>query len=254
MSRILIVDDQAAMRGVLRDTLTRLGYDVVTVPTGEQALDKALGEHFDLIILDLRIGDESGIAVLKKLRATGADSPMLIYSGAFTPELEAEAHAAGAAEMFDKGAGVAPLVEHIRKLLASGSPSTAGFAKKSKRILIVDDDRAIRGLLTRFLAAKGYDVIEAESGEKAIEAVASKDVSMVLLDIQMPGMDGLETLKKLLEINPRLNVIMATGAHSDERVRTALDLGAYAYVLKPFDFLYLELAVRSRLTSTEGTP
>ena len=67
----------------------------------------------------------------------------------------------------------------------------------------------------------------------------------------MPGMDGLETLPKLLEINPQLGILMASGVQDDEKVKKAVELGAYGYVLKPFDFLYLELVVMSRLAIAE---
>ena len=67
----------------------------------------------------------------------------------------------------------------------------------------------------------------------------------------MPGMDGLTTLEKLLEINPKLGIVMVTGRQDDESIKTAIGLGAYGYVLKPFDFLYLELVVMSKLAIVE---
>ncbi len=67
-----------------------------------------------------------------------------------------------------------------------------------------------------------------------------------------PGMDGLQTLKKLLEIHPTLGVVMAAGEGNDEMVLRAMSVGAYGYVLKPFDFLYLELVVASKLSIAEG--
>jgi CheY-like chemotaxis protein len=92
-------------------------------------------------------------------------------------------------------------------------------------------------------------------GEKALALARDPDIAVVLLDVQMPGMDGLETLRKLLEANPRLAVVMATGDHGDDKVKKALALGARAYVLKPFDFAYLELEVLSRLRpAADGPP
>jgi DNA-binding NarL/FixJ family response regulator len=68
----------------------------------------------------------------------------------------------------------------------------------------------------------------------------------------MPGMDGLTALTKLLEINPKLGVVMTTGIQDEEKVKKAIELGAYGYVLKPFDFLYLELVVMSKLVIAES--
>ncbi|GEM_PF-6752591 len=73
------------------------------------------------------------------------------------------------------------------------------------------------------------------------------EVVVGLLDVVMPGLGGLATLKKLLEIDPKLGVVMATGQQDDQTVKQAIELGASGYVLKPFDLLYLELVVLSRL-------
>jgi DNA-binding NtrC family response regulator len=113
--------------------------------------------------------------------------------------------------------------------------------------LIVDDENNLRSLLSNFFKSKGYKTLEAESGERALEMLPVEKISVVLLDVQMSGMDGVETLKKIRAMNPKLGVVMATGTYSDERVKEALELGAYGYILKPFDFLYLELVVISRL-------
>ena len=80
----------------------------------------------------------------------------------------------------------------------------------------------------------------------------SEDPAVVLLDINMPEMDGLTTLKKLRDINAKLGVVMVTGVQDDEKVKKAIELGAYGYVLKPFDFLYLNLVVMSKLIIAES--
>ena len=71
--------------------------------------------------------------------------------------------------------------------------------------------------------------------------------------MNMGGMNGIETLKKILALHPTLGVVMATGNENDEKVRSAMELGAYGYVLKPFDFLYLELVVAAKFSIAENT-
>ena len=90
---------------------------------------------------------------------------------------------------------------------------------------------------------------EAATGEEAVKYVQEQKPDVVLLDVhlQPTGMDGLQTLKKLLEIYPDLGVVMITGDENDDLVLQAMKIGAYGYVLKPFDFLYLELVVTSKL-------
>ncbi|MCK4881662.1 MAG: response regulator, partial [Candidatus Omnitrophica bacterium] len=120
------------------------------------------------------------------------------------------------------------------------------------KILIVDDEVEVRNVLTIFFDKKGYKTQEAENGEQAIEIVRSEDFPVVLLDIDMPVMDGLTTLEKLLEMKPEICVVMVTGRQDEDKVQKALELGAYNYVLKPFEFLYLELIIKSKLDSAES--
>ena len=97
--------------------------------------------------------------------------------------------------------------------------------RTEKTILLVDDEANIRCILGDFFKTKGYKILEAENGEKAIEMARSEKFSVVLLDLNMPVMDGITALPKLLEINPKLGVIMVTANQEDENVKKAMDLG-----------------------------
>ncbi len=110
--------------------------------------------------------------------------------------------------------------------------------RKDYTLLVVDDTDENRDMLSRRLERKGYGVLRAESGEQALEIVASKPVDLVLLDIMMPGMDGIEVLRRLREVRDQnqLPVIMQTAKSDSEDVVEALDLGANDYVTKPIDF------------------
>ncbi len=104
------------------------------------------------------------------------------------------------------------------------------------RVLIIDDDSSIRFTLALFLKKKGFIPIEAESGKEGLDAVRRLDPSVILLDLRMPDMDGLETLGHIREIDPQLPVIIVS-AHGD--IQTAVDAmkhGAYDFITKPPDF------------------
>ena len=104
-------------------------------------------------------------------------------------------------------------------------------------LLIVDDIEDNRTILRRRFEKLGYLTIEADSGARALEIVAARDVDLILLDIRMPEMDGLEVLRRLRLTHPpeALPVIMVTAMAATEDVVTALDLGANDYVTKPVD-------------------
>ena len=114
------------------------------------------------------------------------------------------------------------------------------------RILVVDDEIAICNLLRKFLDLKGYEVYTASNGKTAIAKVKEIRPHIVLLDIMMPGMDGIETLKEIKRLDPRVGVIMITAIADNELGLRTLELGASDYICKPLDLAYLEdlLAVK----------
>ena len=103
------------------------------------------------------------------------------------------------------------------------------------RILIIDDERHLRNVLSIMLESAGYEAAQASSGEEGLEAVAGGDFDAVLCDVKMPGLDGLEVLARLQEDKPDLPVIMITAFASVESAVEAMKAGAANYVSKPFN-------------------
>jgi len=101
------------------------------------------------------------------------------------------------------------------------------------KILIVDDDEITRKSLKEILSFEKYDVVVAEDGQAAIEALSSEEIDLMLLDIMMPGLDGIQVLKKAGEITPDTQVVMLTGYGSIETAIEAFRHDAYDYLQKP---------------------
>ncbi len=116
-----------------------------------------------------------------------------------------------------------------------------------KKILCVDDEPINLMIIEVNLMAQGYEVYKAENGLAAIQMVKDKKPQLVLLDIVMPGMNGIDTLKEIKKIDPDLPVIMVTGVTDEEIAKSAVDLGAYDYVTKPIDFEYLNTTILIKL-------
>ncbi|MCH7760925.1 response regulator, partial [candidate division TA06 bacterium] len=103
------------------------------------------------------------------------------------------------------------------------------------KVLIVDDDRGIReGLLASL--QDNYEVELVEDGEKALKTLGETEVDLLLLDVRLPGMDGLEVLKRVREEKPQQSVVMMTGYATVEAAVEAMKLGAYDYLKKPLGF------------------
>ena len=119
------------------------------------------------------------------------------------------------------------------------------------KVLVVDDELEVRQVLREFLSSRGYDVTAASGGAEAVALVETIKPDLVLLDVAMPDMDGVETLKRIVAIEPALAVIMVT-ANADIGVTSKLlALGAVDYVPKPFDLDYLDQAVSTQVTAAQ---
>lgn len=123
------------------------------------------------------------------------------------------------------------------------------MGEKRGNVLVVDDDQSIREVLADFLNEQGFEVTGAAGGAEALARIGERPPDVVLLDIRMPGMDGLETLRRIREVNTTTPVLMITGNDDAETARETLRLGAFDCVSKPFDFAYLERAVHKMLAS-----
>lgn len=114
-------------------------------------------------------------------------------------------------------------------------------------ILIVDDEEAIRGILTRKLASDGYSCELAADGKEALWKAFMKDFDLVLMDIKMPGISGMEALPQIVTNHPDICVIMMTAVVDTETAVQAMKLGAYDYVTKPFDLDDLSMRIEKAL-------
>ncbi|SRR5712691_4846333 len=115
------------------------------------------------------------------------------------------------------------------------------------RILVVDDEAPAREMLSEYFASQGYTVDEAASGQDALAAIRRARPDLVLLDVHMPGIDGVEVLRRIRELDDALTVIMITADRDVAMARETLKLGAFDYVAKPFDYAYLDRAVSAGL-------
>jgi len=122
---------------------------------------------------------------------------------------------------------------------------------ENAKILVVDDEPGIREYLKEFLEGKGYAVTTASNGAEALTAVESGRPHVVLLDILMPVMNGLEALPRILGIDPTIGVIMLSAIDDYQIVKQATGKGAYDYLTKPINLDYLELSILTRLAHTD---
>ncbi|MBV7505168.1 response regulator [Neobacillus drentensis] len=116
-----------------------------------------------------------------------------------------------------------------------------------EKILIVDDQFGIRILLNEVFQKEGYQTYQAANGIQALEIVTKHDPDLVLLDMKIPGMDGIEILKRMKVIDPDIRVIIMTAYGELDMIQEAKDLGAITHFAKPFDIDDIRAAVRKHI-------
>ncbi|MGZ9586757.1 response regulator [Paenibacillus marinisediminis] len=117
----------------------------------------------------------------------------------------------------------------------------------NKKVLIVDDQNGIRVLLMEVFGSEGYITYQAPNGKVALDIVRNETPDIVLLDMKIPGMDGLEILKQIKLMEPDMNVVMMTAYGELDMIKEATELGALMHFTKPFDIDEMRIAVNAIL-------
>jgi DNA-binding response OmpR family regulator len=117
------------------------------------------------------------------------------------------------------------------------------------RVLVVDDEPDAVELLQEFLTSKGYEVATAFSGDEALRKIKEERPHLVLLDVRMPGMNGLDVLRQVRQFDQEVGVIMVTAVNEEDTGREALKLGAFDYIVKPLNLEYLERSLWYKVTT-----
>lgn len=240
--KILVVDDELSTRELLYDALTKAGYNVASTHNGQEAIELTRTQKPDLVLLDFKMPDMNGVEALKKIRSLDEKTRIVMLTGMGTEELEREARLSGASGFLRKSLGIDVIVKSIKEILE------ANREYGREKIMVVDDDPAVCSLIKDFLTKKGFSVATASSGEEALEKFRQEKPILVLLDIKLPGMDGILTLKRLREIDDKVGAIMITGVKDQAAFEQAKKLGAFEYIVKPFDLDYLETSVMVKVS------
>lgn len=120
-----------------------------------------------------------------------------------------------------------------------------------KNILIIDDDKEIRSVLSSILMSEGYEVITAGTGKEALKKIGTHSPDLVLLDIKLPGMNGMKVLEEIKQRDKKLIVIMLTGYGDIKDAVQAIKMGAFNYITKPFENEEILVNINEALQSSD---
>ncbi len=236
---VLLIDDSETFREALRDALEPQGYGIRMAAHGEEGLRQAAALRPNAVIVDQHMPGIDGAAVIRRLRLDPAlrHTPCLLLTADEGPEAELRALEAGADAFARKQDDVDLILARVAAMLRSAKaslPEQGASLLGPKRLLLVDDSANVLAELGAMLRDDGYDVIAAGTGEQALELLAVQPVDAVLLDVQMPGLGGLETCRRIKSA-PSLRdipVLLLTAFEGRASMLAGLEAGADDYVVK----------------------
>jgi two-component system NtrC family sensor kinase len=248
---VLCVDDSLSFRESLGESLRGAGYDVALAASGEEGLRTAADLRPDAIILDQNMPGLDGLGLLRRLRADTAlrRLPCLLLTADARSELQALE--AGADAFVAKDGEPDLILTKLAALLRGGASQGAqGVSLFSpKRVLAVDDSPSYLGELSEKLREEGYDVVQAVSGEDALQLLAVQSVDAILMDLSMPGLSGKEACRRI-KAKPawrEIPLLILTATEEREAMLEGINAGADDYITKSSDFNVLMARLKAQL-------
>lgn len=236
---VLLIDDSETFREALREALEPAGYRILLAASGEDGLRQSAALRPNAVIVDQHMPGMDGAAVIRSLRLDPAlrHTPCLLLTADEGYEAELRALEAGADAFARKQDDVDLILARVAAMLRSAKaslPEHGASLLGPKRLLLVDDSANVLAELGATLRDDGFDVISASSGEQALELLSVQSVDAILLDVQMPGIGGLETCRRI-KTAPALRdipVLLLTAFDGRETMLAGLEIGADDYVIK----------------------
>ena len=174
-----------------------------------------------------------------------------MLTGQATEAMESQARQLGVLDFLRKGLSIDVLVRALEKALhppVTPSRTRPTFEDTSENfsILVVDDDEQVRSLLLKFLSRRGYHVQTATDGPQALTLVEQEPPNLIILDMYLPGMNGIEILRKLQACHSKSDILVLSSSQDDKLLQEALALGAFDVMGKPPTLDAIELAIQLR--------
>jgi CheY-like chemotaxis protein len=229
---------------LLQAVLTRHGYEVHTATGGLEGLNLFRQYTPRVTILDLRMPEMDGLTVLKEIRAMDPHAPVIILGGGATEDQENQARALRVTDFVRKGLSLDVLVEGVNRVVqqpvrkqggGGGTAVSGGVADTGETVLVVDDEQLVRDLLVQFLRLRGYRASGVKDGPEALSMVEQAPPDLILLDLMLAGMNGVEVLRRLRDKHFTGAIIIITGSYDEELLQEAWSLQPQEVISKPID-------------------
>jgi two-component system response regulator HydG len=235
--RIMIVDDDENLCRTLSLVLDRKGYDVTVAHSGPEAIQKARDQSFTMIFMDIKMPGMNGVEAFEEIRKIRSDAVVTMMTAYAVEGMVEKALYMGAQGVLYKPVDLQKVMNAIEAVFRE---------QNGLNILVVDDDPSTAITLRNILARQGHTVSTASSGEAAIQEAQKQPPQVALIDMKLPGINGLDAYLAMKKENPDMSAVMMTGYRQEmaPMLETALKADAYTVMYKPLEMEALLKIVR----------
>jgi|GEM_PF-1425797 len=242
---VLVVDDDRISREQLEKELKRNFFRTFVAPDGRTALQIVAEQPIDILVVDVNLPDMNGIKVLELTKARRPGCEAVVITGYGNQEIAIEALRTGAIDYIEKP--VDP--EELRAALGRAQERLIDRESLSyvNTLLVIDDEELVVKTLKEFLRKEGYEVFGALSGRAGLEIIEHHKVDVLITDVNMAGMDGIEVLQRAKHLYQDIEGILVTGHKDEQFAIRAVRAEAFDYISKPIDLNVLLFSIKKAI-------
>jgi DNA-binding NtrC family response regulator len=245
--RLLFVDGDADFVDAMAKLLSRRGFSVERARGGEAALRLLKATPCDAVVLDLQMSGTRGPDLVSDMGIHWPGLPVIILTDQMAAAQAVERHRGGVFQYLQKPCDVETLADTARRVVQIEHdrriPVPVDVGARGVRLLLVDDEEEYVLSLAKALRRRGMDVSTATGGTEALARLTRQVFDVAVLDVKMPGMDGVDLLARIREQYPHTEVILLTGHPTLDLALAGMERGAFDYLLKPQAVEALTLAI-----------
>jgi CheY-like chemotaxis protein len=225
-TRVMVVDDDPMLLSLLSDTLDTIGYRSTSAPDGESALRLLKDGSVDMIISDINLPGMDGLELLRRVKETSPELPVILITGVSMNGIRARAYREGADGFLDKPFRITVIESMMQRLLKHKNLSGA-------KVLVIDDNPEHRNAIMDLLAEFSFTAIVASNANEALEMIRDHRIDVVVTDLVMPGGNGIELARTVKQISPSAHIIICSGITPDAQQESEIRSAADAFLRKP---------------------
>jgi len=276
---ILVMEDETSLAKGLRMILEKEGYRVDIASTGHGAMDALRKKEFDLLVADLRLPDMDGMEIIREVKEKRPATKTIVITGYPSISSAVDAMKLGVSDYLPKPFWDEDFKAAVEKALAGGKEMylkqepDITYARREVRherpiqesvkaedlgrpkVLLMEDEPSLARGLKMVLTKQGYEVDLADTGLRALGTLGTKAFDLLVADLRLPDMDGMEVIRTVKEASPETQVIVITGYASVPSAVNSMKIGALDYLAKPFTMDEFMVAVDKAVkVKTEAVP